>query len=67
MIENDRVIFMAMLNLYFNFLCFLVATIFTIQILIFHFPLKDVIIDDMSIFNHVESMPYLASTIFMLI
>lgn len=61
-IENDRVIFMAMLYLYFNFLCFLAASIFTIQILIFHFPLKDVIIDDMSIFNHVESMPYLAST-----
>ena len=54
---HDHVIFIFQLFLY-----FLVTDIGTTQILVFHFPLRHVIIGDMLIFDHVESMPCLAST-----
>ena len=54
MIENDDVIFMTMSYLYFNsFFVFPVQRL----ILVCHFPFSDIIIRDMSVFDHVESMP----------
>ena len=56
MIENDDVIFMTMSYLYFNsFFVFPVQRL--ILLLVCHIPFSDIIIRDMSVFDHVESMP----------
>ena len=60
MIENGCVTLETLLYSYFNSF-FVISLIQILAVVVSHFPFSDVIIHDMSIFGHVESMPFLVS------